>query len=700
MNRLHTFLLIVLLQGFGLSLSAQTDSLCVGNTVGNYHVVGMAGSTFLWNTQGNGTVLSGQGNDSTQIQWTTVPGLYQLQVTETSSEGCAGDPVLLWIAILPNLSATENVSVCPAQLPYSWNGNSYSSAGNYTVTLSTAGGCDSVVTLNLSVLPNLSATENVSVCPAQLPYSWNGSSYTSAGTYTLTLSTVSGCDSVVTLNLSVLPQISVNQSVSICEGSSYTLANGVVVNVAGVYPVTLSSATGCDSVITTTISLIPTLQSNLSLRFCAGDQFTLPWGEVVSNPGVYTDTLPGAGGCDSVVVVTLDVDQPISLTLSPDSSICGGQSIALSVQGAENFFWSPAGSLSDSTTSTVMASPTQSTNYVVVGFTGACSDSDTVTVTVLPSPQAQITLSQNPVCGGDSVLVSVSGAESYLWVNSGLPCDTCESFWLPADSSITLQLLASTGPCQSSTSANLSVLPEVVASISGDTTLCQGETLTLIAGGGGTYVWSDGTANDTLQYMPGGSSFVSVNVSNGACSDTAQVAVLVRPLPVVDAGADTTIYFGGTANLQASANAEVLWQPTQFLSCIDCLDPLSNTPQSQTYCLTAVNTYGCMASDCVEITVDTLCAGLFVPNVFAPDESGHSENNCFRLYGASCVSTMTLSVFNRWGEKVYESRNPGDCWDGQFRGQALNTGVYVFYLEAQLITGESLSRQGNLTLIR
>ena len=487
---------------------------------------------------------------------------------------------------------------------------------------------------------------------------------------------------------------------SICEGATYTLPNGVVTGVPGVYPVSLIAASGCDSLVTTTISLIPAPQNNLNLRFCAGTEFALPWGEVVSNPGVYADTLLSANGCDSLLVVTLSADQPIDLSLSADTSICSGQSVTLVAGGAENLLWSPAGSLSDSTSSSVLASPTQSTSYSVVGFTGACSDTATVTVTVLPSPQAQITFSQNPVCGGDSTLVSVSGAEGYVWVNQGLACDTCESFWLPADSSITLIVSATLGNCEGFASATLTVLPEVTASISGDTTLCQGEILTLIAGGGGTYVWSDGTANDTLQYIPSGSSFVSVNVSNGACSDSAQVSVLVRPLPVVDAGADTTIYFGGTASLQASANAEVLWQPTQFLSCIDCLDPLANTPQTQTYCLSAVNVYGCMANDCVEITVDTLCAGLFVPNVFAPDESGHSENNCFRLYGAGCVSTMTLSVFNRWGEKVYESRNPGDCWDGQFRGQALNTGVYVFYLEAQLITGESLSRQGNLTLIR
>lgn len=331
---------------------------------------------------------------------------------------------------------------------------------------------------------------------------------------------------------------------------------------------------------------------------------------------------------------------------------------------------------------------------------GACLDTATVTVTVLPSPQPQISASPNPICLGDSVLVQVSGATSYLWQGEDVLCDTCSTFWISPDTTISLQLIATTGICSITESLSIEVLNPPVATISGDTSLCFGDTLLLIASGGGTYVWSDGTSNDTLQYLPLNSTFVSVIVSNGVCQDTATVSVMVNPLPVVDAGIDTTIHLGGTASLLGSANAGATWYPAHDLSCTDCFEPLSTTPFTETYCLTAVNAYGCISTDCVEITVDTLCAGLFVPNVFAPDEGGHSENNCFRLYGADCVSSMTLNVFNRWGEKVYESRNPDDCWDGTFRGQQLNTGVYVFYLEAKLITGETLNRQGNLTLIR
>jgi gliding motility-associated-like protein len=61
---------------------------------------------------------------------------------------------------------------------------------------------------------------------------------------------------------------------------------------------------------------------------------------------------------------------------------------------------------------------------------------------------------------------------------------------------------------------------------------------------------------------------------------------------------------------------------------------------------------------------------------------------------------MTLSVFDRWGEKVFVSTSVDACWDGTYKGKALNTGVYIYYFTAELITGETLNKQGNLTLLR
>jgi hypothetical protein len=109
--------------------------------------------------------------------------------------------VLLTLNLFVNsiLTSTTNETICTNQLPYSWNGQPYNVAGTYTKTLSSVAGCDSVATLNLFVNSILTSTTNETICTNQLPYSWNGQTYNVAGTYTKTLSSVAGCDSVATL---------------------------------------------------------------------------------------------------------------------------------------------------------------------------------------------------------------------------------------------------------------------------------------------------------------------------------------------------------------------------------------------------------------------------------------------------------------------------------------------------------------------
>mgnify|MGYP001798343969 CR=1 FL=1 len=87
----------------------------------------------------------------------------------------------------PTFTSTTNISVWPAQLPYSWNGNSYNAAGSYNVTLVNVAGCDSVATLILAVNPTVTSTTNISVCPAQLPYLRTEKPYDAAESYYVTL---------------------------------------------------------------------------------------------------------------------------------------------------------------------------------------------------------------------------------------------------------------------------------------------------------------------------------------------------------------------------------------------------------------------------------------------------------------------------------------------------------------------------------
>src|SRR5204862_180637 len=101
--------------------------------------------------------------------------------------------------------------------PYTWNGQTINAAGTYTVSLTSAAGCDSIATLNLSVNATLTSTTVITICNNQLPYIWNGQSINAAGTYTANLISEAGCDSIATLNLTVNATLTSTTNTTICN---------------------------------------------------------------------------------------------------------------------------------------------------------------------------------------------------------------------------------------------------------------------------------------------------------------------------------------------------------------------------------------------------------------------------------------------------------------------------------------------------
>lgn len=91
------------------------------------------------------------------------------------------------------------------------------------------------------------------------------------------------------------------------------------------------------------------------------------------------------------------------------------------------------------------------------------------------------------------------------------------------------------------------------------------------------------------------------------------------------------------------------------------------------------------------------CA-LFIPNAFSPDNSSKNDTQC--LYGTACIRSMSFNIYDRWGTKVFESTDPYVCWDGNYNGQPLDPGVFVYHLSATMTNGEIVERQGNITLMR
>jgi gliding motility-associated-like protein len=178
------------------------------------------------------------------------------------------------------------------------------------------------------------------------------------------------------------------------------------------------------------------------------------------------------------------------------------------------------------------------------------------------------------------------------------------------------------------------------------------------------------------------------------------ITVEAIPLPQVSTHNDTTITLGGEVQLFATGGINYSWSPVTELSCSICPNPLATPSESITYCVTALSELGCTDSACVRIEVTDECETFFIPNAFAPERGGHEMNDCLRPYGEECFISMRLRVFDRWGELVFESVGFEDCWDGNYQGKKVNSGVFVYYFDGMLINGDPFYRKGNVTVIR
>ena len=227
-------------------------------------------------------------------------------ITLQTVHGC-DSVVVLHLTVLPEVPVTEErATICHGET-YPWQGKTYTASGDYTVTLPNVYGCDSVVVLHLTVLPEMPVTEESAVVCYGETYTWNGQAYAASGDYTTTLQTVHGCDSVVVLHLTVLPEVPVTEErATICYGESYTW-NGETYTVSGDYTITLLNVHGCDSVAMLHLTVLPEVPvTEESVVVCYGETYT--WhGETYSASGDYTVTYATVNGCDSTFVLHLTV---------------------------------------------------------------------------------------------------------------------------------------------------------------------------------------------------------------------------------------------------------------------------------------------------------------------------------------------------------------------------------------------------------
>jgi gliding motility-associated-like protein len=129
-------------------------------------------------------------------------------------------------------------------------------------------------------------------------------------------------------------------------------------------------------------------------------------------------------------------------------------------------------------------------------------------------------------------------------------------------------------------------------------------------------------------------------------------------------------------------------------------NPVATLEDSTVFYVTATDSLGCTHTDSVAvgcINVDCGETNIFIPNAFTPNNDG--KNDCLCISG-EWVDDFHIAIFTRWGEKVYESDNITQCWDGRFRDNWCMPGVYVYYCRIKCANGQLTQLKGDVTLIR
>ncbi|RYY13466.1 MAG: gliding motility-associated C-terminal domain-containing protein, partial [Chitinophagaceae bacterium] len=242
-----------------------------------------------------------------------------------------------------------------------------------------------------------------------------------------------------------------------------------------------------------------------------------------------------------------------------------------------------------------------------------------------------------------------------------------------------------------------------------DAVICGDNSVTLTAvSNAPSLTWSPATGlstttGSTTIASPDETTLYTVTATLGSCTKTEDVTVSLEAGITVNAGADFTLASGTTALMAATASGNIatyLWSPATGLSATNVLNPVvtaGNNSGVQTYTLTVTSAEGCVVSDQVDITIIASC--LKVRNAFTPN--GDGNNDVWRIYDDnSCLKSATVQVFNRYGNKVYESKDYRNTWDGTYKGKPVPDATYYAVIEFFMADGTRRFVRTDLTIIR
>jgi gliding motility-associated-like protein len=578
------------------------------------------------------------------------------------------------------------------------------------------------------------ATANASGI-APFTYLWSNGQTTqtatglSAGTYTVTVSDedcVPHWDTgVVVLQGEAGFTVSVTDTIPSCYQKGWVMANptggatpysfswsdgntnqkdtGLV---TGTYTCVVTDNNGCHYAVGATIvmdSALPIMVTPLIDSVCIGNSINV----TASGPATSYTWLPSAGlsctncanpiatptlnttytvtgminsGCKGNASVNIKVNSlPVININPPKDTICLGSSANLSASGGSTYLWTPSTDLSCTTCASTVASPTIAITYSVTGTNvHGCSDTAKINLFVKPKPFPVITSvpANDSICYGDSAHLSGSGGTLYQWQPGSV---LVNNFWAKPNNTTTYTLSVSNGGCTKDTTVQLEVTPLPVINITPSSTICVGDSITLSASGGGTYMWSNNSTKSSIKVSPTSATTYKVVVDK-FCIDSATTQISVDA-PGFTVCCNDTIIAGNSVNLTASGGSNYAWLPPTGLNCDNCSNPIASPTVTTTYTITYTDANNCSTQRNLTVNVEPACYDFTVPNVFTPNGDGVNDQ---MVINAAHLVSYNIIIYDRWGKQVFASSNPNDSWNGKIDGNGpqVHDGVYYYTITA------------------
>ncbi|MBI4647730.1 MAG: gliding motility-associated C-terminal domain-containing protein [Bacteroidia bacterium] len=593
----------------------------------------------------------------------TSSGVYAVTVTD-SNGCTGTDQVIVTVNSLPAANAGPDQTICYGSsavltatggASYIWNTGSINqsitisplSTTTYIVTVTTIYGCSASDSVIVNVAAEIVASINVTqstVCAGDstqlqaiggTSYIWNIGETTqiitvappSTTIYSVTVSDNFGCSDIAQIQIDVTDSIIVvitppvicageSATLSVSSGSSYLWSTSETTQSITVSPpstttysvtVTDAGCTGSTSVVVT-VGAIPDADAGNDQTICYGSGATLTatggsaylWSTsattnaITVSPAITTTyfvtvTESGCSAVDDVVVTVTPLPQA---NAGADQEICLGENVTLIASGGSAYLWSTG-----ETSNTLTVSPAVTAIYYVTVSSSGCSAVDNVTVTVNPLPTANAGANQT-ICENETATLTATGGTSYYWSTQSVTGTITVS---PAGTTVYYVTVTDNNTCTDVDTVIVIVNPAVNASITASlSAVCQNEPTTLSAYGGITYIWSTGPATQTITVTPTSTTTYYVTVSNGNCSDIANIQITVYP-GITATSSPTSVCQGESAVLNVSSGASYIWNTGETTQSI-IVAPLVTS----TYFVTVVSPDSCTASTSVTVTVNPL----------------------------------------------------------------------------------------------